>query len=145
MRVCFDTSVLVAALVDDHPHHAPASSVLLSAKGKKNQACVSAHALPELYAVLTRAPFTRPIYPAEVRQMIEQTVLPLVDVVALSGIEYRQVITECAEAGWTGGAIYDAIHIRAAKKANCARLYTFNVKHCRAMAGDDFQDRISAP
>jgi predicted nucleic acid-binding protein len=145
MKVCFDTSVLVAALVEDHPHNAPASTALLSAKGKKIQACVSAHALAELYSVLTRAPFTPPIYPAEVRQMIEQTVLPLVDVVALSAAEYRQVISECADAGWTGGAIYDAIHIRAARKAGCDQLYTFNVKHFRALAGDDFHDRITAP
>ncbi|MEO7650862.1 MAG: PIN domain-containing protein [Bryobacteraceae bacterium] len=109
MKVCFDTSVLVAALVEDHPHNAPAASLLLSAKGKKIQACVSAHTLAELYAVLTRAPFTPSIYPAEVRHMIEQTVLPLVDVVALSGSEYRQVIAECVGSGWTGGTIYDAI------------------------------------
>jgi predicted nucleic acid-binding protein len=145
MRVCLDTSVLVAALVEDHPHHSPANSVLLAAKGGKIQACTSAHALAELYAVLTRAPFTPPIYPSEVLQMIEQTVLPLVDVVALSGAEYRQVVTECAKAGWTGGAIYDAIHIRAAKKGRSERLYTFNLRHFRAMAGDDFQDRISTP
>lgn len=145
MKVSFDTSVLVAALVEDHPHHAPAASVLLSAKGKKIHACVSAHALAELYAVLTRAPFTPPIYPAEVRQMIEQTILPIVEVVALSAAEYRQVITECAGAGWTGGAIYDSIHIRAARKAGCDRLYTFNVRHFRALASDDFQGRISAP
>jgi predicted nucleic acid-binding protein len=145
MKVCFDTSILVAALVEDHPHHAPAFSVLLSAKDKKIEAYISTHALAELYAVLTRAPFTPPIYPAEARQMVEQSILPLVEVVSLSGVEYRGVVDECAEAGWTGGAIYDAIHIRAAKKAHCERLYTFNVKHFRAMAGDDFQDRISAP
>jgi predicted nucleic acid-binding protein len=55
------------------------------------------------------------------------------------------VVDECATSGWTGGAIYDALHIRAAKKARCERLYTFNVRHFRAMAGDGFQDRISAP
>lgn len=145
MKVCFDTSVLVAALVEDHPHHAPAASVLLSAKGKRIEAYVSAHALTELYAVLTRAPFTPPVYPAEVRQMIEQTILPIAGVVALSAAEYRQVAAECADAGWTGGAIYDAVHIRAARKAECDRLYTFNVKHFRAIAPDEFRGRISAP
>lgn len=145
MKVCFDTSVLVAALVEDHPHNAPAASALLSAKSKRIHAIVSAHGLAELYAVLTRAPFTPPIYPAEVRQMIKQSLLPLVEVVALSAAEYRQVIADCAEAGWTGGAIYDAIHIRAARKGGCERLYTLNVKHFRAIAPDDFQDCISAP
>ena len=145
MKACLDTSVLVAALVEDHPHNAPASALLLSAKARKIQAVVSAHTLAEVYAVLTRAPFTPPVYPAEARQLIEQTVLPNVHVVSLSPTEYRQVIAECADAGWTGGVIYDAIHLRAARKVSCERLYTFNVKHFRAIAPDDFQHCITTP
>jgi len=145
VNVFLDTSVLVAALVQDHPHHGPAVALLVATKAKEIQACISAHALAELYAVLTRTPFSPPIYPAEARQMIEQTVLPLADVVALSATEYRRVMAECADAGWTGGAIYDAIHLRAARKAGCERLYTFNVRHFRALASEEFRGRISAP
>jgi hypothetical protein len=76
--------------------------------------------------------------------MIEQTILPSVDMVALSSAEYRRVVSDCADAGWTGGAIHDAVHIRAARKSGCERLYTFNVRHFRALA-PDLQNRIAAP
>lgn len=144
MRVYFDTSVLVPALVVNHPHHAAAIALLVSAKSKSVTGFMSAHGITELYSVLTRAPFTPPVYPSEARQMIEQTILPLVGLVALSATEYRHVIAECADAGWTGGTIHDAVHIRAARKAECERLYTFNVKHFRALA-PDLHGRISAP
>jgi len=76
--------------------------------------------------------------------MIEQTILPLVSLVTLSAAEYRQAVAECANGGWAGGAIHDAVHLRAARKAECERIYTFNVKHFRALA-PDLQGRISAP
>ena len=145
MRVYFDTSVLVAALLENHPHHGPARSALLLAKRKGVVAAVGAHGLAELYAVLTRAPFTPRIFPSEARQLIEAGILPLVEVVALSAAEYRQVIHDCALEGWTGGAVYDAIHIRAARKHRCERLYTLNVAHFRALAADDLRRWVTAP
>jgi predicted nucleic acid-binding protein len=145
VRICLDTSVLVAALIEDHPHHVPAVSLLRSTSAKGVEAFISAHTMAELYAVLTRTPFIPRIYPAEARQLIEQSILSRVDVVALSSADYRRVIAECAETGWSGGAIYDAIHVRAAIRAQCNLLYTFNVKHFRAIAPDGFRDKITAP
>lgn len=145
MKVCLDTSVLVAALIEDHPHYGRASGVLRSAVNNRVDAVASAHALAELYGVLTRAPFTPRIYPSEARRMIEQSVVPHVSLIAITGPEYRSIIAGCAEAGFGGGMIYDAIHIRVALKAKCDRLYTFSVRHFRSLAPEDFADRISAP
>jgi predicted nucleic acid-binding protein len=145
VKICIDTSVLVAALVEDHPHFGRAANVLRSAAAKGIEAVASAHSLAELYGVLTRTPFTPRIYPSEARQMIEQSVVPHVGLIALSGADYRRIVAECSEAGWGGGMIYDALHIRAALKGQCDRLYTFNVKHFRALAPENFVDRISAP
>jgi predicted nucleic acid-binding protein len=136
---------LVAALIEDHPHYGRASAVLRSAAGRSIQAFASAHALAELYAVLTSAPFTPRIYPSEAKQMIDHSVVPHVNLIALLGAHYRRVVADCAEAGWGGGMIYDAIHIRAAIKSQCDRLYTFNVKHFRSLSPEEFLDRISAP
>ena len=145
MKIYLDTSVLVAALVEDHPHHAPAVAVLLPAKSERGHAFVSAHGLAELYAVLTRTPFTPRIHPAEARQMIERSVLPRAGVIALTAAKYRQVVNECADGGFTGGVVSDAIHLRSARKAGCERLYTLNVSDFRALAAEDFLDRICAP
>jgi predicted nucleic acid-binding protein len=145
LKICFDTSVLVAALIEDHPHNVPASAAVLSSNSKTNEAIVSAHTLAELYSVLTRTPFSPRIYPAEARLLIDQSVSARMQVMALGAGDYRTVIDECADAGWSGGAIYDALHIRAAIRARCDRLYTFNVKHFRALAPVEFRDKISAP
>jgi len=51
----------------------------------------------------------------------------------------------CAIAGWTGGRIHDAMHLRCAQKAQCDRIYTFNVKDFRTLAAPEMLSRIAAP
>jgi predicted nucleic acid-binding protein len=105
---------------------------------------VSGHTLAEAYAVLTRAPFTPPIYPAEAWKLLSENVLPFFQIVALTTAMYRETIQECSEGGWTGGRIYDALHLHCAKKSGCDRIYTFNVRHFRQLA-PDWAERIAAP
>jgi predicted nucleic acid-binding protein len=145
VKIFLDTSVLVAALVEDHPHNAQAASLLLQAKAGQVQAFISAHGLAEVYSVLTRAPFSPRIYPAEAWQMLEQSVLANVQVVALNPHEYRAAVHACSVAGWTGGAVYGSLHIHAARTAGCDRLYTFNLRDFRALAEEEFRDRIFSP
>jgi predicted nucleic acid-binding protein len=141
----FDTSVLVAASVARHPHNAPSLSVLEELVTRRHHGYISAHTLTELYAVLTRTPFKPAIYPNEAWQIIEQMVLPHLELVTLTPRECREVIRDCAMAGWTGGKVYDAIHLRCAQKSRFDRLYTFNGKDFRALAPDDIRNRIVTP
>lgn len=134
MKVYFDTSVLVAASVADHAHHSQAIALLRQVQGKKIQGYISAHGLAEFFAVLTRAPFTPPIYPSETWQMLAQNVLPYFKVVSLDAAQYQAVLQQSSEAGWTGGLIYDALHLAAAESAGCERIYTFNLRHFRELA-----------
>ena len=145
MKVFLDTSVIVAALVEDHPHHAQATALLLAAQKKTDQVFISGHSLAEAYAVLTRTPFSPRIYPAEAWQLLEESILAHVQVVALNPAEYRQVIQACSINGWIGGAVYDALHIHAAQTAVCERLYTFNLGEFRMLAPEEFRHRITAP
>lgn len=144
-KLFFDTSILVAALVQEHPHHVPAAAVLNGVFTRRERAFVSAHGLVELYAVLTRAPEPLLISPGDAWRMIEASLLPWVEPVALTGDEYREVLEEGGRLNLTGGRIYDLIHIRAAQKVGCTRLYTFNVKHFRSMAPATLQDTITSP
>ena len=57
VKAYFDTTVLVAASVAGHPHHAQALSTLLAVHNKTVTGCVSGHGLSELYAV-SRLRFT---------------------------------------------------------------------------------------
>lgn len=77
--------------------------------------------------------------------MIEQSLLTHVEIISLDADEYRDVVKTCAGRAWAGGKVYDLLHIRAAEKWRCTRLYTFNVKHFRLMASPGIADKITAP
>lgn len=106
---------------------------------------MSAHGLAEVYAVLTRTPFVPTIHPAEAWKILEESLLPHLEVTVLTAREYRALVRECSVEGHIGGRIYDLIHLLCARKAQCDRLYTFNVKDFRALATPDFRDKICAP
>lgn len=141
----FDTSVLVPAAVTKHPHNAPALAVLEELIARKRRGFTSAHGLTELYSVLTRTPFKPPVYPSEAWQIIEGMILPHMELVSLTAAEYREVVRHCAVNGWTGGRVHDAVHLRCAQKAQCDRIYTFNIKDFRTLASADQAGKIAAP
>jgi len=141
----FDTSVLVAAAVTHHPHNAPALAVLEELVSRKHRGYLSAHSLTEVYSVLTRTPFKPPLYPSEAWQIIEQMILPHMELVTLTPRDYREVVRHCAVNGWVGGKVHDAEHLRCAQKVGGDRVYTFNVKDFRALAPSDLADKIAMP
>jgi len=51
MKVLLDTSVLVAAMVEAHPHHVRAFPWLQRVKRKEVTAVLACHSLAELYSM----------------------------------------------------------------------------------------------
>lgn len=145
MKAYFDTNVLVAASVQEHQHHVLAFDLVKAVKERALEGCISTHGLAEFYAVLTRAPFTPRVHPAETARFLEDNVLPYFELIALSAKDYRAVLSSCAAAGLIGGIVFDALHLQAAQKAGCDRVYTFNVRDFRAVAQSGLADKIAAP
>ena len=145
MKVYLDTNVLVAASVQEHPHHAPAFDLVKAVKEGALQGSISTHGLTEFYSVLTRAPFTPRVHPAEAGRFLDDNILPYFELVALSVSDYKAVLRSCANAGLIGGVVFDALHLHSARKAGCDRVCTFNVKDFRALAPSDLAGRIAAP
>jgi predicted nucleic acid-binding protein len=141
----FDSSVLVSAAVAHHPHNARALEALEQLPSGKHRGHTSAHTLTEVYSVLTRTPFRPPLFPHEAWQIIEAMILAHLELVTLAAKDYREVVRQCAASSWSGGRVHDAVHLRCAQKANCDRIYTFNVKDFRTLAARELQDKISAP
>ncbi len=73
MKVLIDTSTLVAGMLPDHLHHAPAGAWLSQAKAGAFEFEVSAHSLSKVYSVLTRLPRTPRFAPAEASQCSGRT------------------------------------------------------------------------
>ena len=92
MRVFFDTSVLVAAMVTAHPAHSRCLPWLQRVKSGIDTGVIAAHSIAELYAILTRLPLQPRIGPTVARQLIEQNVLSVCEVVALLEPEYGSLI-----------------------------------------------------
>lgn len=129
MKVLFDTSVLVSAMVDQLPRHQPALDCFVCYTSGRYSAVCSTHALAETYATLTALPLPRRILPDEARKLIETNVLSRLTVLELSWQDYENAIRRSAEVGLSSGIIYDALHLACAEKAGCQRLYTYNVAH----------------
>ena len=126
MNVLFDTSVLVAAIVQPHPMHSRALSWLKQAKAGELRYLIASHTLAELYAVLTTLPVTPRISPATAWRLIRENVETAATVIPLTPTDYRLVLKRLAELGVSGGVIYDALIARAAQKAQVDRLLTLN-------------------
>ena len=127
MKTLFDTSVLVSALVDSHVHHSRAYPWLQQAQAGRFEWYVGAHGLAELYAVLTALPLQPRIPPRDAQEMIERALSPTAHLVSLTANDYREVLREVADLGLSSGVIFDALLLKAARKAGAQRLLTFNV------------------
>ncbi|MDA3950606.1 MAG: hypothetical protein PF508_15485 [Spirochaeta sp.] len=66
-----------------------------------------------------------------------------VTVVSLGTEEYLEAIERVSGEGLVSGIVYDALHLIAAERAGCERIYTLNVDHFQRL-GDDVI-AVSAP
>ena len=144
MRILFDTSTLVAAIVTGHPAHNAALPLLLRVKEKADTGLVAAHSLAELYAILTRLPVTPRISPALARQVIQRDVLETCQVIALSADDYGTLLDHVASLELAGGVVYDALLLHAAWIADVDQVVTLNPRDFRR-AYPQLADRIASP
>lgn len=144
MRILFDTSTLVAAIVAGHPAHNAALPLLLRVKEKSDTGLVAAHSLAELYAILTRLPVTPRISPALARQLIQRDVLETCQVIALSADDYGTLLDHVASLELAGGVIYDTLLLHAAWLANVDQVATLNPRDFRR-AYPQLADKIVSP
>lgn len=126
MKILFDTSVLVAAIVVAHPMHSHAFPWLKRAKSREFVMLVAAHTLAELYAVLTTLPISPRITPDIARRLIHNDVESFAKIISLTSQDYLSIIKEMADSGLSGGIIYDALIVKAARKSIADKILTFN-------------------
>ena len=148
MKLFFDTSVLVAAMVAAHPQHAHAAVALARVvlAGSKDKGFVCCHSLAELYAVLTRLPLSPAIHPAEAHRLIAENVIAHFRLVPLVAEDYRESLRALAGAGFAGGMIYDALLMRAAERSGAEQVFTFNTAHFQRLAHTpQLRARLASP
>jgi len=117
-----DSSVLVASLLPDDPDF-QACDHLLSQPGN----WTSPHALNETFATLTGGRLGARIRPDSAATLISLSIFPCVRFVALTAEEIVAAQANAKSLGVRGGAIYDFMHLKSARKAQVLDLVTLNV------------------
>lgn len=144
MKALLDTSVLVAALVPTHEHHARCLPWLSRCVSRETRTFVAAHTLTELYAVLTSLPLRPRISPVIAARLIEENIGKHAQLLALEPAEIAALVRDAAAWGLAGGVIHDAVIARVARKARVDVLVTLNVADFRR-AWPDGREVITAP
>lgn len=145
MHVFFDTTVLVAASVQSHPHHARALPVLRRVALHQDTGHISTHSIAETYATLTRLPLQPRIHPAEAARIIHDNILPNVKLVSVTGKMYLSALETMTRGGWSGAKIYDALLLACAAACPAERVYTFNLGDFLHLAPTELQSKVCAP
>jgi predicted nucleic acid-binding protein len=129
MKTLFDTSVIIAALVEAHPMHQRAFPWLKQANEKNFELIVAGHTVAELYAVLSALPTKPRISPAVAWRLVHENVETVARIVSLTAAEYSSVIKKISEQGLVGGITYDALIAKVAEKSKVEQLLTLNSDH----------------
>ena len=99
MKILFDTSVIIAALVESHPMHQRAFPWLKRAKERHFELIVASHTIAELYAVLSTLPTKPRISPAAAWRLIHENIEAIGKIVSLTATEYSSIIKKISERG----------------------------------------------
>ena len=128
----FDSSALVAAMVDEEEHHAAA----LEALAEASDGVTLTHALAETFATLTSGRAEIQLSPNDALRVIEVNVVQRLKVMDLSLSDYRHAMQTSQKAGARGGAIFDMLHLQAARRCRATRILTINLRHFQTFAPD---------
>jgi len=136
----FDTTALVAAMVEDEAHHEFCAEALENA----DDGYASTHSLAECYATLTGGRLGVQLSPGDAASLVRQNIHDRLSLVSVSGSEYMTLVEAAGPAGARGGAIYDLLLLACARKAKAQKIYTLNRRHFVALA-PDLAAQIASP
>ena len=127
-------------MVEEEEHHAAALKALaLCADG-----FTSTHAVAETFATLTSGRLEVQLTPAEAAHLIDANIIGRLQVIDLGLNDYQQAMRDSQTVGARGGAIFDMLHLQAARRGAAKRILTINVRHFQIFA-PDLKSIISLP
>ena len=123
-----DSSVLIAAMVSSETFHSACKSLITN-----RQSAMYGHGLAETFSTLTggRKGFRLAITTAV--EILVEDFAPCLHLTTLTPVEALRAMRDCQLRGVQGGAIYDYLHLIAARKGKAKRFYTLNVTNFLAI------------
>lgn len=141
MKVLFDTSAVVALLVNSHPHHLSANATFKKLRSQKADLFLANHTIAELYSTLTRGISYLDYTGEQAEQLINKTISNF-ELVDISSSHYLEVVSWLASKNLTGAIIYDALISKSASLIDAAYLVTFNAKDFQRIFPENGADLI---
>jgi len=130
VTVFFDTSVLLAGLVDFGPQSAPAQRLLHAVTEGAIASPVTAwHCCLEFFSVATRLPPEYRLTPGDAGQLLGEEVLARFGVHDLPTADRAALLKFAVDEGIAGGRIYDAHIAEVARAASASVIITDNRRH----------------
>jgi len=127
MKIAIDSSILVDALNKEGAHHGPCRD-LVNAGG-----CISfSHILSETFSCLTGGKMGFRVPASQAAGVLKIQIVPLLQIISLTTTDLLKAYSESESRGIRGGAIYDYLHLFAARKAGAVEFHTLNYRDFQA-------------
>lgn len=123
MRVLCDSSVLIAALLPSQEHHSASATAL----NGTDEVVVHVHALNETFATLTGGSLGFRVDADLAARLIREQIINRAITIVLDAEEVTDALEKARAHGVRGGAVYDYMHLVAARKGKVEILYTLNL------------------
>jgi predicted nucleic acid-binding protein len=126
----FDTSVLLAGLIDFGKQSAPAQRILQAVVERTvAQTATAWHCCLEFYSVSTRLPPEYRLSPGDAMGLLQDEIFARLAVHDLPATDRDTLLRQAAQDGVAGGRIYDAHIAEIARAAGAGVIVTDNRRH----------------
>lgn len=123
MKTALDSSVLVDALNRNGAHHAEALEIL-----GRTGLIVGSHCLTETFSTLTGEKLGFRVPASQAADILKHQIAPRLKIISLTPTELLKAYAEAQSRGIRGGAIYDYLHLFAARKAGADRFHALSLR-----------------
>ena len=127
LETCIDTSILVAAMVGTEAFHEECRALVVT-----RRMGMYAHGIAETFSTLTGGREAFRLSAETAARFLEEHFVPVLEITGLTPVETLKAMREAQPRGIRGGAIFDYLHLVAARKAKARRLYTLNAANFRS-------------
>jgi predicted nucleic acid-binding protein len=143
VKVIFDSSVLIASFVPEHPKHQVCLRWLERVQAEEISSVIATHTLAECYSVLTGMQRKPKITVQQAQWFISESFRKF-EIVPLNEEDYQSVIARIVSLGLSGGIIYDALIAQVALKFEVEILLTLNAKDFLRL-GEEIAQLVQVP
>ena len=129
-RAFFDTSILLAGLIEADETPGPAHAIMDAiADGKLHTPMTAWHCVLEFYSVATRLPAGLRLDPIHARQLVKEEILARFVIHDLPPAARKDFVDSIADERIAGGRVYDAHIAETARLAGAEVVVTENRRH----------------